>query len=123
MNRLKSFPKPIFTKKKVMLSVGKNFYSLSGIQCLPYSPDLAPSDYYLFWSLQNFLDAKTFTQMLKSKTTSISLLPIKTKNFMSVELCYYQKYGERCWIRTVIIYGPTSNIFFSTITYFVNSNT
>ncbi|GFU08683.1 histone-lysine N-methyltransferase SETMAR [Trichonephila clavipes] len=28
---------------------------------LPYSPDLAPSDYYLFRSLQNFLDGKTFT--------------------------------------------------------------
>ncbi|GFX61068.1 histone-lysine N-methyltransferase SETMAR [Trichonephila clavipes] len=27
----------------------------------PYSTDLAPSDYYLFRSLQNFLDGKTFT--------------------------------------------------------------
>lgn len=27
----------------------------------PYSPDLAPSDYYLFRSLQNFLDGKKFT--------------------------------------------------------------
>ncbi|GFT80519.1 histone-lysine N-methyltransferase SETMAR [Trichonephila clavipes] len=27
----------------------------------PYSPDLTPSDYYLFRSLQNFLDSKTFT--------------------------------------------------------------
>ncbi|GFT83158.1 mariner Mos1 transposase [Trichonephila clavipes] len=27
----------------------------------PYSPDLAPSDYYLFRSLQAFLDCKTFT--------------------------------------------------------------
>lgn len=26
----------------------------------PYSPDLAPSDYYLFWSLQNSLSGKTF---------------------------------------------------------------
>ncbi|GFW11684.1 mariner Mos1 transposase [Trichonephila clavipes] len=28
---------------------------------LPYSPDLAPLDYYLFRSLQNFSDGKTFT--------------------------------------------------------------
>ena len=27
----------------------------------PYSPDLAPSDYYLFRSLQNFLNSRTFT--------------------------------------------------------------
>ncbi|GFX31782.1 mariner Mos1 transposase [Trichonephila clavipes] len=27
----------------------------------PYSPDLAPSDYYLFRALQNFFDVKTFT--------------------------------------------------------------
>ncbi|GFY34308.1 histone-lysine N-methyltransferase SETMAR [Trichonephila clavipes] len=27
----------------------------------PYSPDLAPSDYYLFRSLRNFLDGKTST--------------------------------------------------------------
>ena len=26
----------------------------------PYSPDLAPSDYYLFRSLQNSLNGKTF---------------------------------------------------------------
>ena len=26
----------------------------------PYSPDLAPSDFYLFRSLQNFLNDKTF---------------------------------------------------------------
>ena len=26
----------------------------------PYSPDLAPSDYYLFRSLQNYLNGKTF---------------------------------------------------------------
>ena len=26
----------------------------------PYSPDLAPSDYYLFQSLQNSLNGKTF---------------------------------------------------------------
>ncbi|GFW05876.1 mariner Mos1 transposase [Trichonephila clavipes] len=31
------------------------------MQHLPYSPDLAPSDYYLFRSPQNFLDGKTFT--------------------------------------------------------------
>ena len=26
----------------------------------PYSPDMAPSDFYLFWSLQNSLNGKDF---------------------------------------------------------------
>ncbi|GFV28681.1 histone-lysine N-methyltransferase SETMAR [Trichonephila clavipes] len=96
MNRLKPFPKPIFTKKvychqldklndalqqkrsELVNRKGVVFHqdkarphtSLVTCQKLlqlewdtmphpPYSPDLAPSDYYLFRSLQNFF--KTFT--------------------------------------------------------------
>ncbi|GFS77055.1 histone-lysine N-methyltransferase SETMAR [Trichonephila clavipes] len=99
MNRLKPFPKQIFTKKKVYCHQldklndalqqkrselinrkGVVFHqdnarphtSLVTRQKLlqlewdtmphpPYSPDRALSDYYLFRSLQNFLDGKTFT--------------------------------------------------------------
>ncbi|GFT91492.1 histone-lysine N-methyltransferase SETMAR [Trichonephila clavipes] len=168
MNRLKPFPKPIFTKKKVMLSVWWDFKGIVFLELLPdnttinsevychqldklndvlqqkrselingkgvvfhqdnarphtslatrqnllqlewdtmphppYSPDLAPSDYYLFRSVQNFLDGKTFTSNEEVKNPSISFLLAKTKNFMSVELCYYQKDGKRCWTRTVNI--------------------
>ncbi|GFX07539.1 histone-lysine N-methyltransferase SETMAR [Trichonephila clavipes] len=56
----------------------------------PYSPDLEPSDYYLFRSVQNFLDGKTFNSKEEVKNPSISFLPAKTKNFMIIELCYYQ---------------------------------
>ena len=60
---------------------------------MPHSPDsldLAPSDYYLLRSLQNFLEVKPSPQMRRSKTTSISFFPAKTKNFMNVEVCYYK---------------------------------
>ncbi|GFV67472.1 histone-lysine N-methyltransferase SETMAR [Trichonephila clavipes] len=98
MNRLKPFPKPIFTKKVYCHQLDKLNDALQQIRSElinrkgvvfhqdntrphtslvihqkllqlewdtmphpPYSPDLAPSDYYLFRSFQNFLDGKTFT--------------------------------------------------------------
>ncbi|GFW22771.1 histone-lysine N-methyltransferase SETMAR [Trichonephila clavipes] len=98
MNRLKPFPKPIFTKKSLCHQLDKlndalqqkrsELINRKGVvfhqdnarphtslvirQKLlqlewdsmphpPYSPDLAPSDYCLFRSLQKFLDGKTFT--------------------------------------------------------------
>ncbi|XP_046819198.1 histone-lysine N-methyltransferase SETMAR-like [Vespa crabro] len=49
------------------------------------------------------LTVKPSLQMRKSKTTSISFLPAKTKNFMSVESCYYQKDGKRItWLTSAI---------------------
>ncbi len=57
----------------------------------PYSPDLAPSEYYLLRPLQNFLDGKTFT----SNEVKNHVVQLKNKNFMSVELCYYQKDDKR----------------------------
>jgi [histone H3]-lysine36 N-dimethyltransferase SETMAR len=53
----------------------------------PYSPDLAPSDYYLFRDLQKFLDGKTFTSNEEAKSTWISFLPAKYKKIISVESC------------------------------------
>ena len=58
----------------------------------PYSPDLAPTDYYFFQSLDNFLQGKTFSSEEQTKTafgdfiiscspqffvTGINKLPIK----------------------------------------------
>ncbi|GFS47988.1 histone-lysine N-methyltransferase SETMAR [Trichonephila clavipes] len=82
MNRLKPFSKPIFPPKRSELINRKGVVfhqdnarphtSLVTRQKLlqfewdtvphpPYSPDLAPSDYYLLRSLQKFLEGKTFT--------------------------------------------------------------
>ena len=61
----------------------------------PYSPDLAPSDYYLFRSLQNSLNGKTFNDGVAVKSYLVQFLSIKTRSSMSVESWSYQKNGKR----------------------------
>ncbi|XP_017795708.1 PREDICTED: histone-lysine N-methyltransferase SETMAR-like [Habropoda laboriosa] len=51
------------------------------LQHPPYSPDLAPSDYYLFRSLQNFLDGKTFTSNEDVKNHLNQFFASKDQNF------------------------------------------
>ena len=53
----------------------------------PYSPDLAPSDYFLSRSLQNSLNGKNFNNDDDIKRTRFSFLLIKTTSFMNVGLC------------------------------------
>ena len=52
----------------------------------PYIPDLSPSDYYLFRSLQNSFNGKTFNDDEAVKSHMVQFFPIKTRNSMSVEL-------------------------------------
>lgn len=47
----------------------------------PYSPDLAPSDYYLFRSLQNFLDDKSFTSNEEVKNHHDQFFASKDQQF------------------------------------------
>ena len=51
----------------------------------PYSPDLAPSDYYVFQSLQNSLNSKTFNDNESVKSHLVRFLPIKTRSSMGME--------------------------------------
>ncbi|GFU79175.1 mariner Mos1 transposase [Trichonephila clavipes] len=48
---------------------------------LPYSPDLAPSDYYLLRSLQNYLDGKIFTSNEEVKNHLDQFFASKDQNF------------------------------------------
>ncbi|GFX87501.1 mariner Mos1 transposase [Trichonephila clavipes] len=51
-----------------------------------YSPDLAPSDYYLFRSLQNFLDGKTFTSNEEVKNHLDQFFASKNQKFYEREI-------------------------------------
>ncbi|KAG6794323.1 transposase [Apis mellifera caucasica] len=52
----------------------------------PYSPDLAPSDYFLFRSLQNSLNGKNFNTDDDIKSYLIQFFANKTRSFMNVGL-------------------------------------
>ena len=54
---------------------------------LLYSPDIAPSDFHLFWSLQNSLNGKNFNSLEDCiKGTLNSYLLKKIKSFGKMEL-------------------------------------
>ncbi|KOC61203.1 Histone-lysine N-methyltransferase SETMAR [Habropoda laboriosa] len=68
----------------------------------PYSPDLAPSDFHLFRSLQNSLNGKDFNSLVEIKNHEKSIM----KNLRSsgrTEFSSCLKDGERLWNRMALI--------------------
>ena len=47
----------------------------------PYSPDIAPSDFHLFWSLQNSLNGKNFNSLEDRKMHLVQFFAQKDKMF------------------------------------------
>ena len=60
----------------------------------PYSPDLAPSDYFLFRSLQNSLNGKNFNNDDDIKSYLIQLFANKNQRFYDVGLWCCLKDGK-----------------------------
>ena len=63
---------------------GKNYWSVVGMfchMCPPYSPDLAPSYYHLFRSLQNSLNGITFTNDDDVKSHLVKFFVDKDQKF------------------------------------------
>ena len=48
---------------------------------LPYSPDIAPLDFHLFWSLQNSLNGKNFNSLEDCKRHLEQFFAQKDKKF------------------------------------------
>ena len=67
----------------------------------PYSPDLAPSDYYLFLSLKNSLHGKKFTSKEGIEIHLAEYLASKSKNFWATGIL---KLPDR-WAKVVEQHG------------------
>ena len=61
----------------------------------PYSPDLAPSDFYLFRSLQNFLDGKIFNGTEDIKINLIQYFAQKEQKFFEKGIFNLPKRWEK----------------------------
>ncbi|GFU12975.1 transposable element Tc3 transposase [Trichonephila clavipes] len=102
-------------------SLAKSFYTLNGIQCPtpPYSLDLAPSDYYLFRSLQNLLHGKTFTSKEEVKDHLNQFFNSKKqKNYERGNILLPERFVE--WAQNEIAAVPDFNkqILFSDEVHF-----
>jgi histone-lysine N-methyltransferase SETMAR len=59
----------------------------------PYSPDLAPSDYHLFRSMEHFLRGREFEVSTRLKLLAKSFLTRKSPSSIVVELSFWDKDG------------------------------
>ncbi|GFU27077.1 mariner Mos1 transposase [Trichonephila clavipes] len=61
----------------------------------PYSPDIAPSDYYLFRSLQNYLTRKNSSLLKVFLRQLLTILTPKTRTCTKQEFTGYLKDGNK----------------------------
>ena len=68
----------------------------------PYSPDLAPTDYRLFHSLDNDLRGKSFTSETDLRQAFTNFFASKTPEFYRKRLNSWRHVGRRCWMPMAI---------------------
>ena len=78
---------------------------------LPYSPDIAPSDYHLFWSMHSVLKGSASVAAWKSQNGSINGLLPRNQIFFSWNPFVAWKMGKRCnfqwkvfWMKYISFY-------------------
>ena len=69
----------------------------------PYSLDLAPSDYHLFFSLQNFLRGKNFKNKEDIKQALVNFFASKDETFSKMEYTNFRHAGKESLIIMAII--------------------
>ena len=69
----------------------------------PYSPDLAPSDYHLFLSLQNFFRSKNFKNKEDIKQALVNFFASKDETFSKMEYTNCWHAGKKSLIIMAII--------------------
>jgi histone-lysine N-methyltransferase SETMAR len=84
------------TAKKTLQKIEE----VEGIELLPhpaFSPDLEPSDYYLFRSMAQFLRGKKFQSVADMEVAVEEFFPSKDKEWL------YQAYKELAekWVKTI----------------------
>ena len=62
---------------------------------LPYSPDMAPLDFHLFWSLQNSLNRKNFNSLEDCKRHLEQFFAQKNKKFWEDGIMKLPENGKR----------------------------
>ena len=71
----------------------------------PYSPDLSPSDYYLFHPMKNALRGKQYNNSQEIVTDIIAWFQTKENGFFGKLLIFFQRGGKDVSVKMVDIFS------------------
>ncbi|XP_029639571.1 histone-lysine N-methyltransferase SETMAR-like [Octopus sinensis] len=100
VNRKRALLQQDNVRPHIARTTGNKYQELEGTELVPhpaYSPDLAPSDYYLFRSTVHFLRLRRFTNQKEVEASVGELFTSKDKNWYQ---CGIKELAKR-WLQTV----------------------